>query len=331
VSSVEEQLVQEIAAVTREIVVTDAELLEARQELSKRIDTDRRWSRVLLAAGLAAAAAVIAVAGVIAVETLGGADARPQPLNTPSAPSVSKQDADWLIGDPPTTASLNGVWRVDDDAVLMRFSEDGRVWFSDRGRLYGHPSTMGTYEVAGYEITITTTNDADSGCVGQKSVLRASMFELGILRYAFSGDTDCAPVPYGRQDLEQALPTSEALIFRNENGWRPLPADTELDGDFIAEGGGYILELNRGGDYFVASAFGDVVDRGRWNRQARTLTLTTTTSAGTPTCAEGSKLVLRGLETLNPGTVVFRGRTAENTCNAPWTPTGWLLIPDGSP
>jgi hypothetical protein len=328
-STIEERLMRDITAVTGGVVVTDSDLKEARRELTDRIESQHRRSRFRVVAAVAAAAAVAAVGGVIAVQTLEDDDGRANPANTPSAPAVNSEDADWLIGDPPSSALLVGMWRVDDGLVSLRFDSDGTVEFSDRGKLFGDPSTTGTYEADGYQITVTTTEDDDPECVGRQFTLRASMFELGLLRYAFSDATDCAPLPLGRQDLEQVVPTSERMMFENVKGWGPLPASTDLYGDFIAEGGGYVLELNRDGTYYVAGGAGRAVDRGSWTRQDRELTLTSSSRA--TGCQQRDELVLSGLEsTTEPGTLVFRGTVEQNPCAGGWTPTGWVRIPNAA-
>jgi hypothetical protein len=324
-TSIEERLARDIAAVTTGVVVTDSELLEARKSLEERIDVRRRRNRFRVAAAVTAAAAAVAVGGVVAMQTVGDDDGGAEPVTTPTAPAVSREDADWLIGAAPTTAVLNGVWRVDDGTSLLRFTADGHVSVSAVGKLFGNPSVTGTYTVDGYEIAITTDASA-AECANQEMVLRASVFGTGNVRYALATSTDCAPLPVGRQDLDQALPTSEGMKFENTGGWGPLAAGTDLRGDFIAEGGGYILELDRDGTYYVANNSGGAVDRGRWTRQDRQLTLTS--SAGSTACQRDDVLVLSALEaTTEPGTLVFRGTVQQNTCDAGWVPTGWVLIP----
>jgi hypothetical protein len=90
-SSIEERLVRDIAAVTRGVVVTDSDLRDAQAAVAERIGNvrqqDRRRSAVAVAA--AAAAVVVLLLGLAAYLTIGGDDkaappAGPGPSSTPS-------------------------------------------------------------------------------------------------------------------------------------------------------------------------------------------------------------------------------------------------------
>jgi hypothetical protein len=200
-TSIEDRLARDIAAVTRGIVVTDSELLEARKALDERIDVKRRQSRHRMVAAVAAAAAVVAVGGVIAAQALDDDSGKAEPANTPTAPAAPSEFADFLTGEAPTNALLDGVWRLDNGLLSFRFAGDGTVWISDQGKVFGHPAVTATYDVDGYDITFTTTEAPDPACVGQQFVVPASIAQPGTLHYASTKSAACAPLPVGLQTL----------------------------------------------------------------------------------------------------------------------------------
>jgi hypothetical protein len=325
-NTIEQRLMQDIAAVSRGIVVTDSDLKEARSALHDRIeDSHGGRSRVFLA--VAAAAAVATVGAVIAFQTLGDDGGKAQPARPP-APTLSQAELNYLTGSAPTPELIQGVWRLDDGIVSVRFGADGTVDFSNSGELFGHPDTTGRYTIDGKIVTFTTTTTGEPDCVDATYVMGVSISRSGDMRYALPGGdaARCAPLTVGRLRLEHALPTSKSLTFTNIRGWEKMGAGTELYGDFIAEGGGYVLELGRDNAYYVAADLGGVVDRGQWHLQGRQLVLTSV--AASPRCAPGDTLVFDELEMTAPGTLAFRGTVKQNACGGTWTPTGWVRIPN---
>ncbi len=146
---------------------------------------------------------------------------------------------------------------------------------------------------------------------------------------------NCAPTQDERWVMEQVLPVSPplaGLVFSTESGWLPLVGKSALYGVWLAERGGYVLEIDPGGTYYVADDSGDPVDRGRWSLRGGS-DLTLTSSAGSTECSKGDRLVLGSVEQVSPGTGTrgLRSTVQENTCGAAWTPAAWILIPhDGS-
>ncbi|MDQ1695273.1 MAG: hypothetical protein QOJ03_626 [Frankiaceae bacterium] len=326
-SSIEERLARDIAAVTGGVVVTDSDLQEARKAVDEGIDSKRRRDRLRTVAVAAAAAVVLVVAGVTAYLTLGDDDATVGPAGP--EPSVSNPDADYLTGSSPTPELVDGVWRVDNGEIMLKFSANGTVRFDDRGTLFSHPIRTGTYTIAGDLITVTTTDDPQSGCIGTEYAMRASLPETGALRYIPDTATGpCSPMPPGQGVLEQVLPTSQSLaelVFSKDRGWHPLSGKVYLYGVWQAEGGGHVLEIDRGGTYFVADDSGEPVDRGQWSLRGSDLTLTS--SVRSTECSEGDQLVLRAVEQENSGTSGMRATVTQNTCGGAWTPAAWILIP----
>jgi hypothetical protein len=323
-SSIEERLIADIAAVTRGVDMTEPDLRIARNKVDERIDIARQRGRRRTIAAAAAAAVVATIVGVAALQTLGGDSDSAPPANPPTI----DPDADFLTGDLPTAELLHGVWRVDNGEVMVQFSEDGTVRFDQHGRLFSSPLATGTYEIDGDLINLSTTGTA---CTGEESGMRASLPEPGVLRFVGTPSSvgGCSALLQGRQVLEQILPTSRSmagLVFSTNRGYEPLSERSSLYGVWLAEGGGYVLEIVRGGDYYVVDESGEPVDRGQWSLRGADLTLTS--SALSVECGEGDQLVLGAVEQVRSfGTPGMRATVEQNACGGAWTPAAWILIP----
>ena len=331
-SGIEERLVRDIAAVTERVAVTDSDLQEAHNAVIERINVSHRRHRARVrVVALAAAAAVVIVAGAITTFALRDDDTATRPLAP--APTATDPYADFLTGSDPTPELLSGVWRLDNGGVLVKFGADGTVLFDQHGTLLSHPFAAGTYAIDGDAITVTIMNADRHRCVGKTFTSHASVTAPGLLRVATSSESiadACSPMRFVRAQWEQALPTRnkgmKGLSNGDAPGWHPLSGKGALYGVFLARGGGHLLEIDRGGAYYVLAEAGTTVDRGHWSLQGSDLTLTS--GAGSADCSRGDKLVLRSVEEVNPGTNVFRGTVAQNTCGGAWTPTEWILIPN---
>lgn len=343
-STIEERLLRDIAAVTRGVVVTEQNLRDAREELDERIEEKQRRNRRRTVAAIVAAAVVIPVVGYAVVRTIDDQTASPPPAKTPE----KSLDDQFLSGSAPTADELNGLWRVDNGGMSMLFSANGGVRFDDGGKLYADPAGVGDYVLDGDLITITVTAGR-AGCAGQTIVLRASQGQPGQLRTVEEkpGTGNCAP-NHGMADLaempsppsadwgalEQVLPAnSEAFVnlsYSTQPGgeWQPAQAD-QLYGDWAAEdqpaGGGFVLEIAPDGSYTVAGGTGDPVDSGSWSLTGGDLALTS--EAGS-TCEAGDRLVLGGVQTWESGSRVMRGTVKQNPCAVPWSQDAWVLIPN---
>ena len=179
-STIEERLARDIAAVTGGVVVTESDLRNARDALDERIDSRRKRDRRRALAAVAAAAVVIPILGFAAFQTPGDEQSAPPagPAPTTRTPTHAFLDRDAH----PRTDLVEGVWRVDNGTVLLRFSSDHLVSFDDDGRLYHHPDMHGTYEIAGDLITVTV-DGGPAGCAGQTFAMRASLPEPGAMRF----------------------------------------------------------------------------------------------------------------------------------------------------
>lgn len=127
---------------------------------------------------------------------------------------------------------------------------------------------------------------------------------------------------------EHVLPTSPKFAdtgFSEDTGWKPLHRQP-LDGDWAAEGGGYVLEMTPNGAYFVLDESAAPIDEGRWSLETNDLVLTS--SARSAACDAGDRFVLSNVQTINPGTPAIRGDVTENACNGTWAPKTWFLIPN---
>jgi hypothetical protein len=328
-NTVEQQLVRDIAAVTGGVVVTDADLKVAREAVAERVETRRQRDRRIVLT--AAAAALILIAG-FAFMLLRDGDMRsappaePQPTQTTNEQLVNS----FLVGSPPTAEQLEGFWRLDNEGTMVRFAAPDAVWFDTAGQILHDPGVHGTYELTGDLITVTVAG-GPAGCGGQQFAMRSSVPELGVLRLAHvqPGQGNCATVQDEQWVLEQVLPTGPimaGLVLSNERGFEPLVDSDVLPGFWMAEGGGYGLQIDPNGGYSVLDESAEVVDVGQWSMRASTLTLTS--SADSARCGQGDQLVLGSVEHVNPGTDVIRSSVRENPCEAEWASAVWLLIPD---
>ena len=328
-NSIEERLAQDIEAVTRGVVVTDSELREAWTAVDDRIvrgtEQDRRRP-----ASVAAAAAVLAlVLGLATYLTIGDDGQKAAPAGPGPSPSADA-NADFLAGEAPTSESLRGVWRLDDGGLMLRFAPPDLVTWDRRGRLLEDPIVQGRYAIDGNLITIDV-GGGPAGCGGQQISMRASVPEAGSLHllHTDSGRGACNTTTDERWVLEQALPTSPLLGEYNNNDasdWRPIQADTTLQGTWLAEGGRHLLELAPSGVYNVVGGMGEQVDHGEWAVQGERLTFTSGRESAT--CDAGDRMVLGGMDVSYTGTQWIRGSVEENTCGGSWTPNRWLLIPN---
>jgi hypothetical protein len=332
-SSIEERLVRDIAAVTGGVVVTESDLRDARDEIDDRLDSGRQRDRRRTVLAAAAAAVLVLVLGIAALQTLGGDDKTAPPVHP--GPTPSDAQADFLAGSVPTPDLIQGAWRLDNGGLLMRFAPPNRISFDFDGRFFQNPGVQGTYAIEGDPITVSVDGGA-AGCVGQQLAMRASLPEPGALHLVATqpGADGCATTIEGeRWVMEQVLPTSRFmadLVFSADSGWQPLPGKRSLYGFWLAEGGGYGLEIDPGGTYYIADESGEPVDRGQWSLRGGS-DLTLTSSAASTACSTGDRLVLGGVEQVSSATRALRSTVGDNTCGAPWVPAAWILIPhDGS-
>lgn len=277
--------------------------------------------------GIAAAVGVLAaIAGVTAFAVMN--DDEPSSSKSPDPPF--DPHASFLVGEPPTGEQVQGVWRVDNGAQVWLFHQDGTFGFTEVGNIYTTPSLAGTWTLSGEELTLTATSTTQDGCIGDFFRLRASIPEPGLMRFVQTdvSTAGCSPISPRQGVLEHLLPaeTSTDLVFSTVPGFEPLTDRKILPGFWLAEGGGYGLELNKNGEYVVADESALPVDHGSWSYVDGDLVLTSDKSSSE--CDAGDRLVLSGVQWVNPGTDAIRGRTTQNACGVPWTPAAWFLIPD---
>lgn len=325
-SSIEQQLVRDIAAVTEGVVVTDSDLREARNKVDELIVTRHRRDRRRTVAAVAAAVVLVA-GGVTAFLTLGDDDGAVRPAGPPK---VVDPDADWLTGAAPTTQLVQGVWRLDNGDSIVQFEPNGQVRFTVRGSLFTNPDGTGTYSIHGDVIDMTTSGPGQDVCADARFSMRVSLADTGIMHFVRSGppDSGCSPLPFSfsRGRWEQLLPTGPDLAgagFSKDSQWKPLTDKYNLYGDLMPEGGGYVIEVNDRGTYSVADESGAVVDQGQSTLRHATLTLT---SGADSQCAQGDRLVLTGMEYESPGINGVRGTVQRDDCNGGWAARTWITI-----
>ena len=326
-SSIEERLAADIAAVTRAVVMTESDLREARDSVDQRIDNRQQVNRRRTVVAAAAAAVVIPILGVAALQTLGEDDKTAPPVGHPDDSSAVTADR------------IEGVWRrsgstdsQERDIVQLRFGADGTFAVTETGELYSSPMLAGDYAVAGNLVTVTVRSGT-AGCAGEQFVMQISQQTAMQVYFTEIGSDECAPTgKFNQWTLQRALPTTdqELLDFGPDPDARWQPATPALiqPGDWLAVGGGHVLELAPGGGYVMAAGSGEVVDSGQWAvTDARELQLIS--GSDSPTCEAGDRLVLGQLAYNDPGAADFmRGTTEQNTCGGAWTPAdGWYRLP----
>ena len=299
-SSIEERLVRDIAAVTGGVVMTAAYLSNS--------DADPKG------------------AGPAGVQE--------------KTRAMTDQERAFLTGDAPSVESLSGVWRLDNGVTAYQFSDDLTVRFHDSGRLFSDSASTGTYEIdtENRQIAITTVRSDDAACVGTTTSFWASVPNPGNVRMiAIDTTPGCSPVSFGRQVLEGLSPVQTfgagyAAELVREKGWKPLTG-TNLKGLF-SDGDGRLLELdfdspgpggNGAGRYYVVDRTNEVVDQGTWSAGDARLVLTS--SAESATCQAGDRLVLSGVEQHPQSQHDFRGTVTQNTCGGDWTSPAWAAVP----
>jgi hypothetical protein len=332
-STIEERLERDIAALAGGVVVTESDLKDAHDAVEERLEFGRQQSRRRTVAMVVAAAVAIPIVGVALVRAVDKDESAPPVapvLPVTPVETVSAQPGGWLIGRPPTRDLIQGVWREDDGGVQLRFTAPDGFAADNVGRLFHDPGLVGTWDLKGDEITITLTGGTD-GCAGEKFAMRASLADQGTLRFAptYRSVGRCAPF-HAWGALQQVLPTSPdmaAFILPKKPAGKPWPDRRSLYGLWQAEGGGYAMELGRDGSYVVADNSGEPVDRGRFSLRDAELTLTS--SARSVRCSTGDRLVWSDLRLVDPGTLGLRGATVlENSCGASWADKNWILVPD---
>jgi len=330
-SSIEERLARDIAAVTQGVVVTESNLRDARDVMDERIDSRRRRDRRRTVIAAVSAAVLIPVLGFAAFQTLGGDDKTAPPVDQPTP---SDFEVDVPTGRAPTPQLLEGIWREDNGGTSLRFTADGHIQIDDTGRLLSDPAAVGDYVIDGDLITVSLS-DGREGCAGEQFAMRASVTEPGLvwLTYTQTQPGNCTPQLYDSWVLEQMLPTTDSwaeFSLSQERGWQPPAGERRLHGLWLAEGGGHVLELAPGGDYYIAAGSGEEVDRGRWTLSSSPSRLSLVSSSDSPTCDQGDRFVLGGVEQVDPGTTGMGGTVEQNTCGGAWAATNWILIPHES-
>ncbi|HTE73617.1 MAG TPA: hypothetical protein VK640_10515 [Actinomycetes bacterium] len=330
--STEERLARDIEAVTRGVVVAESDLRDARAGIEDRIGNGRPDRRRTVVAA-AAAAVIVFVLGVAAFLTLGGDDTAAPPANAGPSPAPSpgiNDHAEFLAGEAPTPEGVQGIWRLDNGGVLMRFAPPNLVSFDREGRLFEGPGAQGRYLIQGDRIIISV-DGGPYACGGQQIAMRASLPKTGEMRFVYTqpGTGKCYAAMDERWVMEQVLPASPIIASYDNSqadDWLPLNDERALHGTWFAEGGGYVLELGRGGVYHVVTGSGEQVDYGGWELEGSQLTLTSWPDS--VECSTNDRLVLGALEYTSPGTTAIRSVVRENTCGGEWADKAWVLVPD---
>ena len=332
-NDIEQLLIRDIAAVSKEIEMTDADLRTARATIEERVAYDGGPSRRLLAT--AAAAAAVLVVGVVTWQAIPGGDSSPTPAPQPSPTEGISQQSElneqFLTGTLPTPEVLVGVWRQDGQNLLMSVTADGRIRFDAAGRLFSDPAVLGTYELNGEVITVDV-DSGSAGCRGETLMLRAAHdADIGLLRMV-NVDVPClaGPALGFRQEWEQVLPANgtflRGLVVDDGGEWEPPAGLDSVNGVWYSPGEDHVLELLPTGDYTVVDAAAEIVDEGLWSLGSRMAQLRLE-SAGSRTCQAGDLFVLGSVEQQqHDGAAFMLAEVTRDDCGGGWADDQWVSL-----
>lgn len=319
-SSVEERLVRDIETITRGVVVTHADVEQARDQVEERIGQSSRRARLRWSLAAAATAAVVAGVGGVVLAADRDADTDSAPADSVPSPPV---DDPFLVGEAPASEDLTGVWRVDNGMTLVSFTADNAIAIDTRGQI-ADAELAGTYTLEGDQVVVDLGQAGQPGCTGEV-VFGASVNGPGEVRMALAEPSSnaCGFEQSGRWVLEHLLPTRKGYTRFGppSNGdYGPLRRAV-LPGFWMVKGGGHGLQLSPEGSYSVLDGSGQVVENGQWQLEGDLLELES---------ERGCRVGISDVQHINPGTDMIRGDLTEYVCETAWASGEWFQIPDRS-
>jgi hypothetical protein len=328
---VEDRLARDIEAVTRDIVLTESDLVIARAAVSQRVDSRRQRDRRRTALAVAAAALLIPAVGIVGWQSFDDTQGAPPANPAPTAPIDS--DEAFLSGSIPTPQSVEGIWETEGHDLLMRFTPDGGIHIDNRGGLLSGPSITGRYEIADDLIAITFLSQ---GCGGTGFTARASHPQADALHMITEQGSRAVPCDtyWGdRWSFRQVLPSSaeqaELAPLRGGDFWAPPTGRYLLEGIWWTHGDGHLVELAPNGSYAVVDEALEVVDRGSWSLREPFTRLVLASAAGSPRCSEGDRFVIGDVERYLGVVRSMRGTVDQNDCGGAWGSGEWLRLAPG--
>ena len=231
--------------------MTESDLRDARDALGERLDSQRPPRRRAAIIAVAAAAAVIPVLGFIAFQTIGEDDKTAPPPADP-APTVSTRTRTSSPGRTDARARRGGLARGQRQ-VVIRFAAPGLVSIDDAGRLF-HSPTPGVVRDRGRP-DHRDRGGGPAGCDGQEVAMRASLPRAwGDAVREHRGRTASARRcgTGGGASSRCCRPTARWLSSSSPGSTvRTREEASALEGVWMAEGGGYVLEIDPDGSYYV--------------------------------------------------------------------------------
>jgi hypothetical protein len=207
------------------------------------------------------------------------------------------------------------------------------------GLLFDDPAIEGTYVIEGERITVSV-DPGSRQCRGLRFAMLASVPAPNVAHLVSVGraSDDCSSPEGTRTILQQLLPThpepagwgppQKGDVDWPPAGWQVPERGTALHGDWLMEGGGYLLEVNPDGNYHVADDSGQPIDSGDWTLRDGELTLVS--GSGSTACSAGDRLV-QGVELVlayhGPGiadTPFMRTTVQRDACGVAWAGAGWM-------
>lgn len=330
-TSIEERLLQDIDAVTRGLGTSERGLVDAREDLERRIGERRRADRRRAQAVVAAAASV--AVGFAAWLALGDNDRTESPVG-PITETTQDSDAAFLSGDVPTEEQLLGVWHAHDPArrgILWMFTSDGAVALDSIGNLSEDPAVSGTFRISDDAIVVEITDDQGL-CADKSWRLRAVVNRdggLNVVPLDVDVEDVCGISVPSRWVLDQVLPVPQGVALPevpSGDGWDPPEDRAALLGLWYDPVGGYIVELRADGSYTILRGQAERADRGTWTVGDATTRLTLVSAADSASCGEGDQLVVTDLRYGELDGHVLQGDVARNECPVPFEGIGWFRL-----
>ncbi|HSV40309.1 MAG TPA: hypothetical protein VLI04_16225 [Nocardioidaceae bacterium] len=240
-SSIEERLQRDIAAVTRAVVVSDSDLRDARDSVEDRIDSRQRRNGRRTAMAVAAAV-IIPIVGVVALQTLGGDDktaevvVQPETFTSPPPNSIEAVPIE-----PGTYPMPIDGWSVTDYTITVP-----KGWSVQYGHDFiKHPDSPTGVGFKGIVIDEIYDDACHEGAVpvkvgpGTEALVAALQEQLGP-KVSPPVQTTLGDHPATRIDLRAPddIPPDCRMGGRDLQIWYSAPAD-----DYLVFGPGYVASV----------------------------------------------------------------------------------------
>lgn len=274
--------VQEVFRMATQKVRPDPGAMERQRQKQRWHSGKQKAAVYALAAGLVAVGIIV---GIARLWSLAEGDRNERPATEPGGPAIDPRlTGIWWLVSGNREAYPGGRF-----PLLYRFSADGTFAMDYSGQLDWHPAAQGTYEVNGDTVVLTTSRS-------QRCAATMTFPQEGGLNLVFTEDEDFACASGSGSDfnftrVSPGTRGSERIraLADAEQGTPPVRINNRVQGIWLLEGTDFLLRIGFDG-YAIA-------DQGRLGTDPNDVgtietdgegTLTFTSGAGSPTCAEGT-------------------------------------------